>query len=159
MSLSCGASLRPLRPVAGASECVDLHCLIQLYNAQRWLLCCLVSSCDPSLVPMHPPISWPVADLHRRWHRSELWFKTSQRSQWLSVHQITTLAALRGPAADIIRPGSLCPVNFLPHSFTPFSACQWRRQVEAGNAAWPQRWPQKWPQRWPQWWPHCQFCL
>lgn len=91
-----------------------------------WIVvqCCIIHSIDRcvlSLVPMHPTIIWPLADLCSR---SELWFKTSPSSQWLSVHQITTLAKLRGPTADIIRPGCLCPINFLPHSFTPFSACQ-----------------------------------
>lgn len=74
-----------------------------------------------------PPNSWPVADLCSQWHQSEPWLETTPSSQWLSVHQITTLAELRGPAADTNRPGCVCPINFLPHNFTLFSACQWGR--------------------------------
>lgn len=97
------------------------------------VLHCLVFCCIPTLVPMHPPISWPVSDLCSRWHWREPWFKTSPSSQWLSVNQITTLAGLRGPAADTNRPGCLCPINFLPHSFTLFSACQRGLEVPDGH--------------------------
>lgn len=109
------------------------------------VLHCLVFCCIPTLVPMHPPTSWPVTDLCSRWHWREPWFKTSPSSQWPSVHQITTLAGLRGPAADTNRPGCLCPINFLPHCFTLFSACQrgqsggcWKCLM--GTAKWPQGW-------------------
>lgn len=74
-----------------------------------------------------PPISWPVADLCNQWHQNEPHLETVPSSQWLSVHQITTLAELWGPAVDTNKLGCVCSINFLPHNFTLFFACQWEQ--------------------------------
>lgn len=131
--------------------CSQTTNLIQIFCSISFNCCRLHMARHWSWFPWTPFFSWPVPDRSSRWLWSEPWFKTSPSSQQLSVHQITTLAELRCPAADRNRPDCVCPINFLPQSFTLFSACQWGR---SGGG-----WKCQVTKRWPLCWSRCPFCL